>query len=313
MIYKERTNISPLFLRALKQSNELYFEELKEFLNSYPEEFDYQISTTTLSSAPRPKVLQKRHSSKIVVDPLHFFYSLWGNGIHYFLEQNADESKGEMKETRLGKVLVINGVKVLIHGQFDWYSPEGGGVIEDHKLTGTYTMQKERTEHEAQLNVLYWLCRYNNIPVKYIRNNYMFRDWSAKYLGQPGYPKEQVVLEDKNIWPKKKIDEYILDRAKVHLNDKDKADDQLTECTPEEQWESPIKYGGYKIQPDGSIGTRAYRVKETEQELLTALGKNAANYKIIQRGGYKTKCQKYCLVKDFCSQYKPQNENDEDE
>jgi len=297
MKFLERTNISPILLRALTNNSDKYYSQLKIFLDEYPEQFDYQFSVTTLSSAPREKVLVKRHHDEIIVDPLYFYYTLIGSAIHTVLEEN--KLPEERVEMRLGKVITINGKRILIHGQLDLWTPENAGVIEDHKYTSAYAMGKDRADHEAQLNILRWLCKTNGIDVSHLRNNYLFRNWMESNKGQANYPQEPVVLEDKKLWKKKEIEDFIYQRAELHLKNQDVPDSQLTECTPEEQWESPIRYALYK----GS-SKRAWRVKDTLHEAEAELvGKEG--YDIVPRGGYRLKCERYCLAKQFCSQYKP--------
>ena len=70
-------------------------------------------------------------------------------------------------------------------------------------------------------------------------------------------------------------------------------------CTPSEMWKKPIVYAIRKIG-----GARAKSLHDTQteaEEKLSTLGKE---YELEIRQGERTRCKDYCIVNQFCKQYK---------
>jgi hypothetical protein len=63
-------------------------------------------------------------------------------------------------------------------------------------------------------------------------------------------------------------------------------------------WEKPTSYA---IKKDG--GVRAKSVHKTLEEAQEALS-TLKGYSLEVREGERTRCEKYCQVSGFCSQYK---------
>ena len=292
---------SPILLRALSLSNDRYRNELDEYLNAQGEPFDVQISVTTLNKAPRETQLIKRHYDDIEIDPMDNYYTMFGSGIHNILEQAVVD--GEEVEIRRGIVVDIGGVKVLIHGQADYYKG-AEGRLEDHKYTSAWTVTKSKADHIAQLNVLGYIWREHGLPVEELYNNYLFRDWSAQHANVENYPKEQALWQSVPLWPDAECLKYIIERATKHVQSTEASDKGLPLCTPEERWSSG---GGVRLHYRTKAGDWAKRPlwcrskAELEEKRAKYIGVETKEEKVVAE---PKKCLKYCLGAKFCNQFK---------
>ena len=73
---------------------------------------------------------------------------------------------------------------------------------------------------------------------------------------------------------------------------------ELQECTPEDMWEKPTTYA---LKKTG--GVRAKKVYSILTEAEAGLAEAGKGYEIETREGERTRCQKYCQVSQFCTQY----------
>ena len=75
--------------------------------------------------------------------------------------------------------------------------------------------------------------------------------------------------------------------------------EELPDCTPQEMWEKPPVWAVIKVG-----GVRAKSLHDSP-ELAEAAKKDAgAGYEIQLRPGDRTRCKDYCLVNQWCKQYK---------
>lgn len=289
-------------MRALRNEQNRYHESLNKWLaENYPDA-KRQISVTAIHSAPRQRLLFAAHQEDLVVDPLdEFFYTLFGQGVHYFLERYA--SHNEICEMRVGRKFMLNGKSYLVHGQADVYY-KAEQILEDHKYTSTYAYSKENEAYVAQLNVLAYLFTKNGMPVKRIRNNYIFRDWSRLGVNKPGYPETKAKVKEYDLWPEEKVKEYIFSRLKIH---RDASLENLPECSDEERWQQPSIYKAYRwMKKEKRYTKTASKTSASRAELEKMRDEDKENtYKIEEIASVPLKCAKFCIVgaNGLCDQW----------
>lgn len=247
------------------------------------------ISVTSLIDSPRIVALKKQHSYEIIEDASDRIWSLLGQAVHSIIERAAEP--GDMSETRL--FAEAEGWK--LSGQFDLLTE---GRLIDFKTTSVWTVidaiQNGKKVWDAQLNVLDWLCRKNNIEVEKLQIIAIIRDWSKNQARRSSdYPQNQVYTFDIPRWTPEQQDEYVSDRLRAHQS----ARNDLPLCTPEDRWEKPSKWAVMKKGRKSAI-----RLLDTETEAHEYGKRYVDGYTLEFRPGDAVRCSSYCAVADFCTQ-----------
>jgi hypothetical protein len=123
----------------------------------------------------------------------------------------------------------------------------------------------------------------------------IYRDWSKPEARRsPDYPQAQAATFELPLWPREKARSFIAERVRVFQK---AANGELPECTPEERWEKPTVYA---LMKDGA--KRAVRLYDNEKDAAdhASTGKNL---RVEKRKGESTRCELYCSVAPYCSQF----------
>jgi len=256
-------------------------------------------SASELPGPPQIRVLKQRYDKQIVQDVADLIYPLIGNNTHYILQRMG--VKNALQEEQL--TYMVNGYKVS--GRLDHYMNE---ILDDYKVTTRFVLiDGVKPEWEAQLNINAFLLKKNGFPVSAARICAIFRDWSKiQALKNPDYPKYQVAILPVKLWNLNETGAYIARRIVAHVEAENLADHILPECTSKERWE---KLTTYAVKKEGR--KTAVRVLNSEQEAEQYIENKKLNDKhfIEKRLGESTRCEYYCIVKDFCQQYKKMKED----
>lgn len=363
MKFIDRPDLPVPLVKALTESNSKYFEDLKEHFDGVNEEFDFQISVTSLIKSPRQVQLTKRHYNDVTADPLkECFFTMQGSIIHYVLESYAgdgrsddeirmelirnlmEESKNEdiddaydsymvkeiediltsplvkfhtrksdyIREARLGSIIEIDGVRVYFHGQMDLFEKKTA-TLTDWKYTSANSLLYPNEDYVYQLNALRWLAYKNaSFPhrIEKLQNVYIFRHLDKRWMDNPLYPKENAQVKDVPMKTRAEVEEWLHHRIRLHLNDKDKEDDQLSFCSDEERWmrDSEWKVLTKTVKGDRFKKTADYRGKlEEVNAYIKQNNLHAGQYQLEEKKGTPTKCNGFCLGRDFCNQYKQEH------
>ena len=255
------------------------------------------ISATELINSPRIVQLKKKHWEDITQDASEMVWSLFGSAVHNILEHGKD--KHHIVEERLH----TNFEGWDISGAIDLQEAEEDGiVINDYKVTSAWAVINEKAEWGEQLNIYAWLVeRVKKIPVKKVQIVAIIRDWSARdAVNREGYPPSPIAVIEYPLSTFTVREEYITKKIEQH-NEAYFAmttGEELQECTPEDMWEKPTTYALKKIG-----GVRAKKVYSILTEAEAGLAEAGKGHEIETREGERTRCQKYCQVSQFCSQY----------
>ena len=254
-------------------------------------------SVTDLIQPPRITQLMRRHFDEIEMDASERIWVLLGSAIHYILEH------GEIPDSEREKPLTaeIDGIPIvgrpdLSHQLTTW----------DYKITSAWSMVFERggrSDWHAQLNIYRWLRLKNNLPTENIKVCAILRDWQRSKANDPDYPPVPVVIIDIPSWADEKVESYLKERIRMHLEAERLPDNELPLCTDEDMWSKPTTYA---IIKNGQ--KRASNVtddKALAEQRLLAYG---PNYHIVERPSKRSRCEGYCEVAPFCSQFKEYKE-----
>lgn len=268
------------------------------------------ISTTRLIAPPRIKVLEEKHWDEIEEDVSDKIFALLGSSVHSIIERAVTDE--DISELRLFHE--INGW--TLSGQFDLLTAKEELI--DFKVTSAWSaldaMQNGKSEWEQQLNVLDYLSRHTDTPMKNKRGKQLkikslsimaiLRDWSKlKTMTSDNYPKKQVVMIPIRKWSEEEQDNYVLARIKAHQEASlVGSTEELDVCTAKERWRKDDKYA---IMKDGR--KTALRVLDNKDQVKQYLkdkklveGKGCT---VVFRAGEDVRCQHYCRVNSFCDYF----------
>jgi hypothetical protein len=256
---------------------------------------DAQISATEILNSPRIVALKRKHWDDLEEDASDMVWSLFGSAVHNVLEHGKDAH--HIVEERI--FTEFEGWKVS--GAIDLQEVyEDGTIISDYKVTGAWAVMNEKQDWHNQLNTYAWLLeRVKKQPVKALQIVAIIRDWSRRDAQtKDSYPKSPVTVISIPLWPYEQREQYVAERLRLH-NEAFFAihsGEGMPECTAEEMWEKPTTYA---VMKEG--GKRAKSVHETQEEAEKA--NPGKGYFIEVRQGGRTRCESFCQVSAFCSQY----------
>ena len=252
------------------------------------------MSATEMLSPPRMVQLRAKHMDEIEMDASDMVWSLFGTAVHGVLEHGKDDN--HIVEQRLHTE--IDGW--TISGAIDLQVIEEDSIaIADYKTTGVWAVMNEKVEWEQQLNIYAWLVeRVKKTPVTKLEIIAIIRDWkrweSEVKRDYPDAPIKTIPIE---LWPYEKREAFIQERIHLHADAMFSAQTggSLPPCTESEMWAKPAVWA---VKKAGAA--RAKSLHYTEAEAIKAAGEDLT---IEFRPGERTRCQNYCQVRDFCSQW----------
>jgi hypothetical protein len=255
-------------------------------------------SVTTLLKPPRIVMLEKRHGLEAERSIKSVVGAFLGTGIHAVFERNLRlmavlDDKYELERSVYDK---INGR--LIAGRFDILYD--GKELWDIKTCQTWKkiFDPNMDEWHQQLNIYSYLLHRRGIDVDSLNVLAVYKDWRKMMaLRDRNYPQEQVVEYQLAKWPLEMQETFLYDRIEVMKQCEDLPDEELPECTREDMWAKPTKYAVMKNKK----AKRATRVYDTMEEAETHAATKGGFVEI--RRGERTRCDTYCSINQFCSQY----------
>ena len=255
------------------------------------------MSATELLSPPRMVQLRIKHADEIEMDAADMVWSLVGTAMHGVLEHGKGDD--HIVEQRLHTE--IDGWTVS--GAVDLQTVKENSItISDYKTTGVWAVMNEKKEWEQQLNIYAWLIeRVKKSPVDAIEIVAFIRDWKRRDAEtKKDYPDAPVKVIPIELWPYQEREDFV--QARIHLHAEAMFQAQtggdLPLCTESECWEKPTVYAVKKL--GGVRANRVFYKREDAQRYLEEVGDK---YEVEVREGERTRCENYCNVAQFCSQY----------
>ena len=125
------------------------------------------------------------------------------------------------------------------------------------------------------------------------------RDWRQSDADtRENYPPAPVHEIPVHLWADDEQDRYVEERVRAHNNAEVQADfDDLPLCTNEERWAQPTKWAVHKGQ-----NKRALKLFDVEMDAKVFAGE-AEDRNIQVRPGRYVRCESWCAVAPFCSQF----------
>lgn len=248
---------------------------------------DADYSVTGLLKPPRISALERMHADELEEDVSDRVWALFGQAIHSILERSEIEA---IAEKRL--YASINGVRVS--GQMDRFVLKDGHLT-DYKTTSVWKILKGTpTEYIEQENSYAELIRQNNAPITKMDVVALLRDWSKREaLRNEFYPKTQVETIPIPLWPQAEAYDFLSTRIKLH----ESAKKDLPLCSDEDRWATQAKWAVMKKGRKSAV--RLLDSKEAAEEMASSQKDGYVEF----RPGENKRCESYCAVAKFCSQY----------
>jgi hypothetical protein len=237
--------------------------------------------------------LEKQHAEQLEEDASERIWSLMGQVVHGILERANRTGVAERR-------LTIQVEGWTVSGAMDRYID---GTLQDYKTVTAYKFKDGGVpiEYEQQLNIYSEILRQHGQPVHRAEIVGILRDWSKlEAKRDANYPQSQVIVREVPLWPRAKAQAFIRERVILHQQ----ARISLPRCTPEERWERPTKYAVMKA---GAV--RAVKLHDNEQDALEHATQNKS-YSVEVRPGETIRCDNYCSVSKFCSQYQEEQKHE---
>jgi len=259
------------------------------------------ISATELINSPRIVQLKRLNEEYLEEDVADRIWAIFGTAIHAVLEHGKDAN--HLVEERLHAILDGWSISGAIDLQI---TNENGIHVSDYKTVAAWSVMNQKVEWEQQLNIYAWLVETGKkVPVTGLSIVAIIRDWTRREAeAKEAYPNAPVKEIAIDVWPYDDRTEFIRGLIKKHSEALFAAEtnEDLPECTPEDMWEKQTTWAIKKIG-----GIRAKQICYSKEEADTVLEQSGKGFAIEVREGERTRCQNYCQVRDFCSQWKAYN------
>lgn len=272
---------------------------------------DADISVTTLIDAPRVRLLKEAHADDIETDVVDRVWSLFGTAVHHVLESADDGDRFEKEERVYAEEMGWRISGAMDHQEL---LPNGTIQITDYKVTSAWSVILGKEAWDNQLNLYAELVerdpnnRFKGRVVSSIRVCAILRDWMKKKAQfDPSYPQSPVVMIDLPLWDREDREAYLLQRIAVHQDAEFlyRTDGTLPECKADEMWEKPTVYAVKKVG-----GKRALKLFDTQKEAEDHQLEVTDKTEIEVRPGERTRCEGYCDVAEFCTQFQEYRSRD---
>ena len=262
---------------------------------------------------------------------LGVYYDIW-DVVNDLLQLHYEEGRGTRK-TFIKKVNILwkllvghykadrNG-KAVVERRLFWTCPSTGKtisgaidlvypdrVITDYKMMSVYEgIHGLKQEKIQQLNI-YNLLACEGVtsdghpsdldPPRQLQICSLYRDWSktkanlARLKGD-SYPQRQVAVFKLNKWELNETKEFIAGRIRKHMA----AEQELPQCSANDRWARPPKFAVRKRGRKSAL-----RVLDSYNDALEWMEKNEKGESVEERPGQSIRCELYCNVSGFCSQW----------
>lgn len=189
---------------------------------------------------------------------------------------------------------------LILYGTFDLFD-KATGILYDYKFCSTFnwTHPEARKKWKTQTNIYAFLLEQNGYKVNGIKVVAFFRDWNSFNLNkEKDYPQRQTMEINIELMSMEERIAYITTRRDVHMQAEQ---GYIPECTGEERWASGDQYAVKSTKLKNAI-----RVFPNKGMALSWIQENRHKYNeeifIQERLGDSRRCEKYCVVAQYCEQ-----------
>ena len=272
------------------------------------EEAAFDFSASTLIAPTQLVILKQRHPDKLAIEDVSSrMWAFLGSMSHSCLEEAyhaQDNGDGDLVEQRL----YMDVLGKTLSGKMDLYSRKREEV-RDYKSCKVYKIVRgDYAEWEKQLNVYARLITLNGFPVKRLTVIPLIFDFKAGESYKKGYPDSASGRIELNLWTPEQQQTYIEERVTRLLAAEQLPDEALAlqfPCSDKEQWRD-LK--DYAIMKSGSTRAAAagFESEAEAAKVFHEKGYSYATHSIVKRMTERTRCFKYCPVRNICAQHRRQ-------
>jgi len=264
-------------------------------------------SVTTLLSPPRVVFLNKRHLHKVDLFVEDLIHSYTGTGAHsywqYCLEKIPNTPyKCEERLFTTIKDRTISGAYDALYDETDMY---------DMKNTSVWkAMFGDKHDWTAQQNMYRTMYYWEHAKkLRSVRIIALFRDWSKREMQRSSfkYPRTPAVEYLLPVWAFDETEKYMHTRVQLLKDNEDKADGDLPECSFEDMWCKPDQVAVKSTRVKRALRVLPTQEKADEYVSNYLASKNCkdkpAALSFEVRPSMRTRCEHWCPVNKYCSQY----------
>lgn len=248
-------------------------------------------SVTELLTPPQLVRLRKEHAAEIVEDASDRIWSLLGQAVHSIIERSG-VGAGTLSEVTLNTEFEGTTIK----GTFDHLTIASAELC-DFKVTTVWKVLNNTVPEEwvQQTNIYRWMLhREKGLEVNSIAVIAILRDWSKREADRrQDYPQAQAVRLEVPVWPLEVTEAFVRSRIDLHKSD------PVPGCSDEDIWAKPSKYAVMKKGRQSAL-----RLFDTAHEASHFLNTERVPGGYVEhRPGVATRCESYCPVAPFCTQW----------
>ena len=251
---------------------------------------DADISVTELLSPPQLRALKLKHREEIEDDVSDRIWSLLGQSTHAIIERASLALPNVLTEATVNSTYL--GWK--LKGQVDNVVLSGAQLY-DFKVTSAWKVKSGEVpaEWEQQTNIYRRLLRKEKgLQIGNINVIAILRDWSRNEAARnPDYPQAQVKNFSVRVWEDDEADAFIERQVARHQAS------NYELCSDEERWSKPEKWA---VMKRGNV--RAVRLFDNPID-AEHLANTASNLYVEHRPGEAVRCQTWCPVSRWCTQW----------
>lgn len=291
-----------------------YIQIIKDAFEVYGKEYrslgDY--SATSLIDPPRKVQLTKRygHLCKPTIESQ--IAALIGTAVHEKMERLLRLANVKNPDYLLERSVAHpfftgpDGTEIrMVAGRFDILYKEQD--LYDIKTAKTWKLifDPDMKDWHEQQNIYAYLLRERGIEIKTLNIVAFYLDWiEANAIRDKNYPQSPIVQYKLKLWDWETTGKFIEDRLAIQVGAEYEKDEDLPKCTMEERWERLPEYAIMK-NAKAKRASKVIREGTFEDALRAArsMGGLGNDSFIESRHQVRKRCEKYCKVKDYCSQY----------
>ena len=199
---------------------------------------------------------------------------------------------------------VVSGVPDLL---------DEDGTLTDYKFTSVWSyVLGDPIDWQRQLNCYAALYRHIGFEVRRARIQFLLRNWEASRAERESdYPQHPVPSIEVDLWDQSKTLDYINSRVNLHKEACNMEGSEelafLFPCSPAERWARPDKWA---VKKKGNKKALPYGLHESEAnaQKFATIKEKEFPVEIEYRRGQNIRCERYCVVRDFCQQWKDMND-----
>ena len=274
-------------------------------------------SVTGLLTPPRQAALKEFYGDQITEDVSERTFALYGQLVHLLLERAGEHDRNALTEERM----FTEVLGWTISGQTDTITltEEEGWAVSDYKFVTAYKFKREYTgellipeEYEQQLNMYAYLLRENGFKVDGLKIVAIYRDWSKlEAKRDKNYPQTGAETHIVKLWSEPVAKAFIEERVRLHQQAMAGdihggfSEEDLPECTDEERWAKKDSWA-LKTSRDSKRARKVFYGSHA-QAVAWALDPNnkvKRGFVVEHRPGANVRCENYCLVSEYCEQFR---------